>query len=72
MAQWIEVGNKLLNVDQIEYVELVTPSKLYVYMTSGAVLEITDTMGTNLYNLLVSNKVPFLDSSYPTRGFSAL
>lgn len=72
MARWVEVGNKLLNADEIEYVELVAPSKLHVRMTSGMSIEITDTMATNLYNLLISERVLFLDSQFPTRGFSAL
>ena len=72
MVKWVEVGNKLLNTELIEAVELETPSLLKIYMTSGNIIILTDVLSTKVWNLLIADSIPFLNSKFPKRGFSAL
>ena len=72
MVKWIEAGDKLLNTELIEAVELQTPSLMKIYMTSGNVITLTDMLATNVWNLLIADSVPFLNSKFPKRGFSTL
>ena len=72
MVKWIEAGDKLLNIELIEAVELTNPSLMKIYMSSGNVITLTDMLATNVWNLLLVDSVPFLNSKFPKRGFSAL
>lgn len=72
MVKWIEAGDKLLNIELIEAVELMNPSLMKIYMSSGNVITLTDMLATNVWNLLLVDSVPFLNSKFPKRGSSAL
>jgi len=69
MAVWISVGDRIVNVDNIDYVERVNPALLRIYMRS-ITLEITESMAVNLWNYLISERLPFYDTVTPTRDFS--
>lgn len=72
MSEWIEAGNNLLNIDNIDHVERIDKDSIIVYMGSGKKVELTYNLANNLWNYLVSLRVPFYDSTNPTRGFSGL
>lgn len=72
MAQWVDVGRRLVNVEAMEYIEQITPSLVQIHMTSGIVIEITGNIAVNVWSLLIADRVPFLDSQFPTRDFSGL
>jgi hypothetical protein len=68
---WINVGNMIVNIDNIDYAERVSPT-LVVITIRGIKLEITETMAVTLWNYLVSERLPFYDTVTPTRDFSGL
>jgi hypothetical protein len=75
MADWIVVGDSVLNVDNIEFVERYTlPNEvipmLKIYMSSGKVIELTNAKAVGLWNYLDSERLKFLDLDNPTRDFS--
>ena len=70
MPDWIVVGDHILNVDNIEYVERKNTNLIIVYMSSGKVIELTNTMALTLWKYLDSERLKFLDLNNPTRDFS--
>lgn len=75
MADWVVVGDSILNVDNIELVERYTPKDksipiLKIYMSSGRVIELTETVGITLWKYLDGERLKFLDLDEPTRDFS--
>ena len=70
MAQWIQSGNQILNVDQIEYAERVDDKTLVIHTTAGKTIKFTDNIATNIWNFLQNDRVQFLDSENPERDFS--
>lgn len=70
MSDWVVVGESILNVDNIEYVERVDPTSIIVYMTSGKAIEFTNTMAITLWKYLDSERLKFLDLDNPTHDFS--
>lgn len=69
MANWIQVGDMTLNVDNINYVRRVSPTLLVLYM-SGVKLEITENMAVNLWNFIESDRLKFYDTENQKRNFS--
>ena len=70
MPQWIQSGNQILNVDQIEYAERVDERTLMIHTTAGKTIKFTDNMATNIWNFLQQDRVQFLDTANPERDFS--
>ena len=70
MSEWIVVGDKILNVDNIEFVTRVNDMAIVVHMTSGKSFEVTNTMANNLWKYLDGERLKFLDLENPTRDFS--
>jgi len=72
---WVLVGDNIINVDNIEYVERYIPQYetmmcLKVYMGSGKVIEITETAAIVLWKFIDGERLKFLDLENPTRDFS--
>lgn len=70
MADWVLVGDSILNVDAIEYVERKNSALIILYMNSGKVIELTNTTALTLWKYLDSERLKFLDLDEPTRDFS--
>jgi hypothetical protein len=70
MANWIQVGDITLNVENITYVRRISPALLELNMTGGEKLEITENMAVNLWNWIESERLPFYDTTTQTRDFS--
>jgi hypothetical protein len=70
MSEWIKVGDRILNVSNIEFVERNGPMKITVFMSSGRSVELTNTMANNLWKYLDGERLKFLDLDNPTRDFS--
>ena len=70
MSEWIVVGDKILNVDNIEFVTRINGMAIIVHMTSGKSFEVTNTMASNLWKYLDGERLKFLDLENPTRDFS--
>lgn len=70
MPDWVVVGQNILNVNNIEFVERVSATQLIVYMTSGKKIELTNTAAITLWLYLDSERLKFLDLGEPTRDFS--
>jgi hypothetical protein len=66
---WINVGNMIVNVDNIDYVERISPTVIVIAIRDKK-LEITETMAVTLWNYLISERLPFYDTETPTRDFS--
>lgn len=67
---WIVVGESAISIDSIERVERVNPRLLHVYMRSGDLIEMTESMAVTFWNYIVSERIPFYDTVTPTRDFS--
>jgi hypothetical protein len=73
MPDWVLVGDGIVNVDNIEYVErkkIKNTMTIIVYMGSGKVIEVTGTMALSLWKYLDSERLKFLDLENPTQDFS--
>jgi hypothetical protein len=70
MADWVKVGDDILNVDNIEYVKRLGNDLIVIYMSSGKVIELTNTVALTLWKYLDSERLKFLDLDNPTRDFS--
>ena len=70
MADWVVVGDNIVNVDNIEYVERKNNNCIVVYMGSGKVIELTNTVALTLWKYIDSERLKFLDLDEPTRDFS--
>lgn len=70
MPNWITVGDNILNVNNIEFVERVDSSTIRVCMGSGKVILITNTAALTLWKYLDGERLKFLDLENPTRDFS--
>lgn len=70
MADWVLVGDNIVNVDNIEYVERKSHDLIVVYLGSGRVLELTNTVALALWKYIDSERLKFLDLDEPTRDFS--
>ena len=71
MPDWVAVGNRILNVDNIELIERKSMGKVHIHMGSGAVIEITNMAALELWKYIDSERLKFLDLENPTRDFSA-
>ena len=70
MSDWVKVGDDILNVDNIEYVKRISPSLIIVSMSSGKVIELTNTVALSLWMYLDSERLKFLSLEDPERDFS--
>ena len=70
MADWVVVGDSILNVDNIEYLERKNTNCIVVYMCSGKVVELTNTAALTLWKYIDGERLKFLDLDNPTRDFS--
>lgn len=74
MPDWALVGDNILNVDQIEWVERIYDIKgkmsINVFMASGKMIEVTGTMALTLWKYIDSERLKFLDLENPTQDFS--
>jgi hypothetical protein len=75
MSDWVTVGDNILNVDNIEFIERYTPQYestviLKIYMSSGRVIEVTETAAITLWKFIDGERLKFLDLDNPTRDFS--
>ena len=70
MSDWIKVGDDILNVNNIEHVKRISSSLVIVSMSSGKVIEVTNTMALTLWIYLDSERLKFYDLENPTRDFS--
>ena len=70
MPDWVVIGDRILNVDNIEIVERKSTSCTVVYMGSGKVVELTNTAALTLWKYLDGERLKFLDLDNPTRDFS--
>lgn len=70
MPDWVVIGDRILNVDNIEIVERKSTSCIVVYMGSGKVVELTNTAALTLWKYLDGERLKFLDLDNPTRDFS--
>lgn len=70
MPDWVKVGDDILNVDNIEYVERKSSDVIVVHMGSGKVIELTNTVAVALWKYLDSERLKFLDLDNPTQNFS--
>jgi len=69
MADWVTVGDNILNVDNIEFVER-HDKILIVHMGSGKAIELTETAALTLWKFIDGERLKFLDVDNPTRDFS--
>ncbi len=74
MPDWVVVGDNILNVDNIEFIEKKFSDRgaliLNIHMSSGKVIELTSTTALTLWKYLDSERLKFLDLDEPTRDFS--
>lgn len=70
MSDWVVVGDQVLNVDNIEYIERKSTSHIIVHMGSGKVIDLTNTMALTLWKYIDGERLKFLDLNNPTRNFS--
>ena len=74
MAEWVLVGDNILNVEQIEWVERIYDDKgkmsINVSMASGKVIEVTNTVALTLWKYIDSERLKFLSLENPERDFS--
>mgnify|MGYP001587657035 CR=1 FL=1 len=70
MSNWVVVGDSVLNVDNIEYIERKNTNSIIVHMGSGKVIELTNTMALALWKYLDGERLKFIDLENPTRDFS--
>jgi len=70
MAAWVVIGDRILNVDNIELVERKSTKVIVVYMGSGKVVELTNTGALTLWKYLDSERLKFVDLENPERDFS--
>lgn len=66
---WVNVGNIVVNIDNIDYVEKITSTKIIITIGSKK-LEVVEMMAVTLWNYLISERLPFYDTETPTRDFS--
>jgi len=71
MSNWVVIGDSILNVSNIEYIERKNTNLIVVSMTSGKVIELTNTMALILWKYIDGERLKFLDLENPTRDFSA-
>lgn len=70
MPDWVVVGDNILNVDNIEFIERKNSNLIIVYMSSGKVIELTNTAALTLWKYIDGERLKFLDLENPTRDFS--
>lgn len=70
MSDWVTIGDNILNVDNIEYIERKNTNCIIVYMSSGKMIELTNTVALTLWKYIDSERLKFLDLDNPTRDFS--
>lgn len=70
--EWVLVGDSLLNVNAIEFVERVSrkPMIIIIHLASGKKVELTETVAVGLWKFLDSERLQFLDLDNPERDFS--
>lgn len=67
---WVNVGDLLVNVENINYIVRINPTKIVLTMSGGAKLEVVESMAVTLWNALMSERMVFYDTETPTRDFS--
>lgn len=70
MPDWVAVGDRILNIDNIEYIEKINIRRVLVHMGSGKVVELTNIAALSLWKYIDSERLKFLDLENPTRDFS--
>jgi hypothetical protein len=69
MAEWVSIGDSVVNIDTIEYVTRTDTGLITVYLSSGRELEITNQVAEAVWTYLDSVRLKFLDMDNPTRNF---
>lgn len=70
MPDWVVVGDNILNIDQIEWVERVPEKKsVVVFMASGKRIELTGTMALEVWKFIDGDRLKLLDLNNPKRDF---
>lgn len=76
MSDWVMLGDNILNVSTIEYIERVwkdvnnkTPHTIIAHMSSGKIIELTHNTGLALWKYLEGERLKFLDLDNPERDF---
>lgn len=70
MPDWVVVGDNILNIDQIEWLERMPEKKsLLVYMASGKQIELTGTMALEVWKFVDGERLKLLDLNNPKRDF---
>jgi hypothetical protein len=76
-SDWVMVGDNILNVDSIEFIERVwkdvdnnTPHTILLHMSSGKIIELTHNTGLELWKYLDRERLKFFDLENPERDFS--
>ena len=70
MANWIAVGDLVVNMDNVNYVRRISSTVLELNMSGDAVLEVTESMAANVWNWVQSERLSFYDTQTQTRDFS--
>jgi hypothetical protein len=70
MADWVLVGDNIMNVDNIEYVERINHDEIRVHMGSGKIIELKNTVALTLWKFIDGERLKFLDLENPTSDFS--
>lgn len=70
MSNWVVIGDNILNVDNIEYIERKNTNCIIVYMVSGKAIELTNTAALTLWKYIDGERLKFLDLENPMRDFS--
>jgi len=68
MPDWVTVGDNILNVDNIEFLER-NDKVLKVYMSSGKVVELTNTAAITLWKYIDGERLKFYNLDEPRRDF---
>jgi hypothetical protein len=70
MPDWVVVGDNILNLDQIEWIERIPEKKsILVSMASGKQIELTGTMALEVWKYIDGERLKLLSLTNPKRDF---
>jgi hypothetical protein len=69
MADWINIGQDLINANNIVRAKKIHANCLRLFMSDGTQLELVGNDVANVYNYIMNNRLKFLDADIPTRDF---
>jgi hypothetical protein len=70
MGDWIKIGDSILSVDNIEFIERIGPAHIKAHMSSGKIVELKQNIALELWKYLDGERLKFLDLDNPERNFS--